>query len=57
MKKFEETRIGIWWKALDPSYKGLVIIGIICIIGIIIRWRYVLRGIAKGFGHYAGYAD
>lgn len=57
MKKIEETRIGNWWKNLDPSYKGLVIIGIICIIGIIIRWHYVLRSIAKGFGHYAGYAD
>ncbi|MCI1720879.1 MAG: hypothetical protein LKM37_07750 [Bacteroidales bacterium] len=57
MKKFNETKIGVWWNKLDPSYKGLVIIGIICIIGIIIRWKHVLSGIARGFGHYSGYAD
>ncbi|MBP5693223.1 MAG: hypothetical protein J6W86_05875 [Bacteroidales bacterium] len=52
MKKIAE-----WWKSLDPSMKGLIIIGLICLIGIILRWDYVVGGIRKGFNYYGGGAD
>ena len=31
----------------------LIIIGIICIIGIILRWDYVVEGVKKGFNFYS----
>lgn len=37
--------------------KGLIIIGLICLIGIILRWDYVVGGIRKGFNYYGGGAD
>lgn len=49
--------IAEWWKKLDPSMKGLIIIGLICLIGIILRWEYVLGGIKKGFIFYGGGSD
>ncbi|MBP5228787.1 MAG: hypothetical protein J6Z32_01395 [Bacteroidales bacterium] len=46
-----------WWKSLDPSMRALILIGFICLIGIIIRWPQVLNGLKKGFNYYSGYAD
>ncbi len=45
------------WRELDPSMKALVLIAIICLIGIILRWDYVISGIKKGFNFYNGDAD
>ena len=50
-------KIADWWKSLDPSVKGLIIIGLICLIGIIIRWDYVMEGIKKGFNFYSESAN
>ena len=50
-------KIADWWKGLDPSVKGLIIIGLICLIGIIIRWDYVMGGIKKGFNFYSESAN
>lgn len=47
----------IRWKNLSPTLKGFIVIILICIIGIITRWRFIIAGIAKGFGFYSGYAD
>ncbi|MBO6223609.1 MAG: hypothetical protein J6N56_07525 [Bacteroidales bacterium] len=47
-------KIALWWKSLDPSMKALILIGIICIIGIILRWEYVSGGIKKGFNYFGG---
>ncbi|MBQ3382401.1 MAG: hypothetical protein IJG54_03620 [Bacteroidales bacterium] len=49
--------IADWWKGLDPSMKALILIGIICLLGIILRWDYVCGGIKKGFNFYSGGAD
>lgn len=51
------TKLLNWWKELDPSIKALVLIAIICLIGIILRWEYVISGIKKGFNFYNGNAD
>ncbi|MBR3303663.1 MAG: hypothetical protein IKI67_05730 [Bacteroidales bacterium] len=50
-------RIVAWWKNLDDPVKGLILIGLVALIGIIIRWRPIIEGIKKGFGFYSGYAD
>ena len=52
-KKIVMKNIVAWWKGLDSSMKALIIIGIICIIGIILRWDYVVEGVKKGFNFYS----
>ncbi|MBQ1747747.1 MAG: hypothetical protein II527_00385 [Bacteroidales bacterium] len=47
-------KILVWWNKLDPSMKALILIGIICIIGIILRWDAVVGGARKGFNYYGG---
>ena len=42
----------MWWKGLDHSMKALILIGLICLIGIIVRWDHVMDGIKKGFNFY-----
>jgi len=51
------SKLIVWWKNLDSSMKALILIGIICLIGIILRWDYVIGGIKKGFNFYEGSAD
>ncbi|MBQ6310658.1 MAG: hypothetical protein IJK74_03820 [Bacteroidales bacterium] len=50
-------KIAAWWNGLDSSMKALILIGLICIIGIILRWDYVWEGIKKGFNFYGGGSD
>ncbi len=45
------------WDELSPSMKILIIIGIASIIGIAMRWRYIVEGLGKGFKYFSGYAD
>lgn len=45
------------WEMLSPSVKILIITGLTAVVGIILRWRHVVDGLAKGFGYYSGYAD
>lgn len=42
-----------WFKAQNDTVKALIVIGIICIIGIIIRWDAVVAGVMKGFRFYS----
>lgn len=42
-----------WYKAQNDTVKAFIIIGIICIIGIILRWDAVVAGITKGFQFYS----
>lgn len=51
------SRLKEKWENLSPSVKILIITGLTAIVGIILRWRYVAEGLAKGFGYYSGYAD
>ena len=47
-------KINNWWNKQSDSTKILIIIGAISIVGIILRWRYVISAIAKGFNYYSG---
>ena len=43
----------LWYRRQDDTVKAFVWIGFVCIIGIILRWDYVVRGIQKGFEYYS----
>lgn len=47
MKKIIE-----WYKSQSDTVKALVWIGVISVIGIILRWEYVVDSISKGFNFY-----
>jgi predicted negative regulator of RcsB-dependent stress response len=47
-------KIKNWYKAQTDTTKALIWIGLIAIIGIIIRWDAVVAGIKHGFGYYSG---
>ena len=42
------------FKELSPTAQGMIIIGILLIIGIILRWDEVSQGIISGFKRYSG---
>ena len=42
-----------WYKAQNDTVKAFIWIGLICIIGIILRWDAVVAGISKGFSFYS----
>ena len=46
-------KIKDWYQRQSDTTKAFIWIGLICIIGIIIRWKAVLAGIAKGFQFYS----
>jgi hypothetical protein len=39
---------------LTPTAQGLVILGIVLVIGIILRWEYIITEIGRGFGFFSG---
>lgn len=47
-------KIKRWYAAQTDTTKALIWIGLIAIIGIIIRWDAVVAGIKHGFGYYSG---
>lgn len=46
-------KLTAWYKSQPDTVKGAIWLGIILIIGIILRWDYVLDGISRGFGYYS----
>lgn len=42
-----------WYKAQSDTTKALIWIGLIAVIGIIIRWDAVVEGVKHGFGFYS----
>ena len=42
------------FKELSPTAQGMIIIGILLIIGIILRWDEVSQSIISGFKRYSG---
>jgi uncharacterized membrane protein len=42
------------FKNAPGSVQGMIILGIVLIIGIIIRWNYIMEHIIKGFKYYSG---
>jgi len=47
-------KIKQWYDGQSDTVKAFVWIGLICIIGIIIRWDAIVAGITKGFKFYSG---
>ena len=42
------------YNKLTPTGKGMIILCIFLIIGIIIRWDATIEGIRRGFGFFSG---
>lgn len=42
------------FKELTPTTQGMIIVGILLIIGIILRWNEVMEGIISGFRRFSG---
>lgn len=42
------------FKDAPSSIQGMIILAIVLIIGIIIRWNYIIEHIARGFKYYSG---
>ena len=47
-------KIKKWYAAQTDTTKALIWIGLIALIGIIIRWDAVVAGVKHGFGYYSG---
>lgn len=44
------NRFKEWYSEQTPTTKGFLIIGVLLIIGIIIRWDYISRAVLESFG-------
>ena len=49
MKKIIE-----WYKAQNDTVKAFIWIGLICIVGIALRWNHIIEMATKGFQYYSG---
>lgn len=52
MKWFD--KIKTWYAAQTDTTKALLWIGLVAVIGILIRWNAVVEGIRHGFSFYSG---
>lgn len=46
-------KITDWYKAQSSTTKGMILLGIVLIIGILIRWDYIVEHIKQGFEFYS----
>jgi len=46
-------KIKEWYSSQSDSTKAMIWIGLVCIIGIILRWDAVVEGARKGFNFYS----
>ncbi|MCF0166354.1 MAG: hypothetical protein HUJ89_04195 [Bacteroidales bacterium] len=46
-------KIKEWYKAQSDTTKGLLWLSLFLIIGIILRWNYIIQRIADGFHYYS----
>ena len=51
MKLFEKVKT--WYAAQTDTTKALLWIGLVAIIGILLRWNAVIDGIKHGFNFYS----
>lgn len=42
------------YNKLSPTAKGMVILCVLLVIGIILRWDATIEGIKRGFGFFGG---
>ncbi len=54
MIKGKFTKLADDFKQLSPTAKGMVLLCIILIIGILLRWDSTIEGIKQGFGFFSG---
>ncbi len=47
-------RLKDWYNSQNDTVKAFIWIGIVAIIGIILRWDAVVAGVTKGFKFYSG---
>lgn len=43
-----------WYCSQSDSIKAMIWIGLIAVIGIIIRWPHIVDGATRGFNFYSG---
>lgn len=46
------VKIADWYKNQNQTTKAFIWIGVIAVIGIILRWDYVIEHIKRGFDFY-----
>lgn len=39
---------------LSPTAQGMIILAVVLVIGIILRWDYILEEVTKGFDFFSG---
>ncbi|MBR4088650.1 MAG: hypothetical protein IKK19_05035 [Bacteroidales bacterium] len=54
MIKGKISKLADEFRALSPTAKGMVVLCIILIIGILLRWDATIEGIKQGFGFFSG---
>lgn len=54
MNKGKITKLADDFKQLSPTAKGMVLLCIILVIGILLRWDSTIEGIKQGFGFFTG---
>ena len=47
-------KIKTWYKAQSDTTKAFIWIGLVALIGILLRWDAVVEGVKHGFGFYGG---
>lgn len=47
-------KIKTWYKAQSDTTKAFIWIGLVALIGILLRWDAVVEGVKHGFGFYSG---
>lgn len=41
-----------WFKRQSPTIQGMIIVGILCVIGIILRWDFIVEQATKSINFY-----
>ena len=47
-------KIKTWYKSQSDTTKAFIWIGLVALIGILLRWNAVVEGVKHGFGFYGG---
>ena len=43
-----------WYKSQSDTAKAFIWIGLVCIVGIALRWNHIIEMATKGFQYYSG---
>lgn len=54
MIKGKITKLADEYKQLSPTAKGMLLLCILLVIGILLRWDSTIEGIKQGFGFFNG---